>query len=216
MREMSQFHLVRVMRERIARLGNKPPCASSRMASGAPSAGEPWVRPWELRPGLIRAGHQSGEMVGIYARNMPVDPGRSRHPGRPRRQRAHLPHQHPSISCATSSRMPASGCCSWGAAGQFDRALHLIDSGEISHIVALDGTVDLRGCASASHFQAFLVSAATHPASRCCGSASATTAWTTLLTLITSGTTGEPKGSCSTFANMAACFEMHDRRPRPE
>ena len=34
-----------------------------------------------------------------------------------------------------------------------------------------------------------------------------------LLTLIyTSGTTGEPKGVMLDFANIAACFDMHDRR----
>ena len=160
---MSQFHLVRVMRERIARLGNK---AALRVQQDGQWRAIGWRTLGQAMDycaqGLIRAGHQSGEMVGIYARNMPewtqADLGilAARGVSVPIYPTSTLDQLRYIVKDAGIRMLFV------GEQPQFDQALHLIDSGEISHIVALDGTVDLRGCASASHFQTFLVSGSAH------------------------------------------------------
>ncbi|MCR9026209.1 long-chain fatty acid--CoA ligase [Aeromonas caviae] len=211
---MSQFHLVRVMRERIARLGNK---AALRVQQDGQWRAIGWRTLGQAMDycaqGLIRAGHQSGEMVGIYARNMPewtqADLGilAARGVSVPIYPTSTLDQLRYIVKDAGIRMLFV------GEQPQFDQALHLIDSGEISHIVALDGTVDLRGCASASHFQAFLVSGNHQPSEQVLRERERHYRMDDLLTLIyTSGTTGEPKGVMLDFANMAACFEMHDAR----
>ena len=69
---MSQLHLVRVMRERIARLGNK---AALRVQQDGQWRAIGWRTLGQAMDycaqALIRAGHQPTEMVGLYARNMP-------------------------------------------------------------------------------------------------------------------------------------------------
>ena len=211
---MSQFHLVRVMRERIARLGNK---AALRVQQDGQWRAIGWRTLGQAMDycaqGLIRAGHQSGEMVGIYARNMPewtqADLGilAARGVSVPIYPTSTLDQLRYIVKDAGIRMLFV------GEQPQFDQALHLIDSGEISHIVALDGTVDLRGCASASHFQAFLVSGNHQPSEQVLREREHHYRMDDLLTLIyTSGTTGEPKGVMLDFANMAACFEMHDAR----
>ncbi|MGL6431391.1 AMP-dependent synthetase/ligase [Aeromonas caviae] len=211
---MSQFHLVRVMRERIARLGNK---AALRVQQDGQWRAIGWRTLGQAMDycaqGLIRAGHQSGEMVGIYARNMPewtqADLGilAARGVSVPIYPTSTLDQLRYIVKDAGIRMLFV------GEQPQFDQALHLIDSGEISHIVALDGTVDLRGCASASHFQTFLVSGNHQPSELVLRERERHYRMDDLLTLIyTSGTTGEPKGVMLDFANMAACFEMHDAR----
>ena len=211
---MSQFHLVRVMRERIARLGNK---AALRVQQDGQWRAIGWRTLGQAMDycaqGLIRAGHQSGEMVGIYARNMPewtqADLGilAARGVSVPIYPTSTLDQLRYIVKDAGIRMLFV------GEQPQFDQALHLIDSGEISHIVALDGTVDLRGCASASHFQTFLVSGNHQPSEQVLRERERHYRMDDLLTLIyTSGTTGEPKGVMLDFANMAACFEMHDAR----
>lgn len=211
---MSQFHLVRVMRERIARLGNK---AALRVQQDGQWRAIGWRTLGQAMDycaqGLIRAGHQPGEMVGIYARNMPewtqADLGilAARGVSVPIYPTSTLDQLRYIVKDAGIRMLFV------GEQPQFDQALHLIESGEISHIVALDGTVDLRGCASASHFQTFLVSGNHQPSEQVLRERERHYRMDDLLTLIyTSGTTGEPKGVMLDFANMAACFEMHDAR----
>lgn len=211
---MSQFHLVRVMRERIARLGNK---AALRVQQDGQWRAIGWRTLGQAMDycaqGLIRAGHQSGEMVGIYARNMPewtqADLGilAARGVSVPIYPTSTLDQLRYIVKDAGIRMLFV------GEQPQFDQALHLIDSGEISHIVALDGTVDLRGCASACHFQTFLGSGNHQPSELVLRERERHYRMDDLLTLIyTSGTTGEPKGVMLDFANMAACFEMHDAR----
>ena len=211
---MSQLHLVRVMRERIARLGNK---AALRVQQDGQWRAIGWRTLGQAMDycaqALIRAGHQPTEMVGIYARNMPewtqADLGilAARGVSVPIYPTSTLDQLRYIVKDAGIRMLFV------GEQPQFDQALHLIDSGEISHIVALDGTVDLRGCASASHFQAFLVSGNHQPSEQVLRERERHYRMDDLLTLIyTSGTTGEPKGVMLDFANMAACFEMHDAR----
>ncbi|MFQ2102331.1 MULTISPECIES: AMP-dependent synthetase/ligase [Aeromonas] len=211
---MSQFHLVRVMRERIARLGNK---AALRVQQDGQWRAIGWRTLGQAMDycaqGLIRAGHQSGEMVGIYARNMPewtqADLGilAARGVSVPIYPTSTLDQLRYIVKDAGIRMLFV------GEQPQYDQALQLIDSGEIRHIVALDGTVDLRGCASASHFQTFLASGNHPPSELALRERERHYRMDDLLTLIyTSGTTGEPKGVMLDFANMAACFEMHDRR----
>ncbi|WP_454010413.1 AMP-dependent synthetase/ligase [Aeromonas sp. Marseille-Q7275] len=211
---MSQLHLVRVMRERIARLGNK---AALRVQQDGQWRAIGWRTLGQAMDycaqALIRAGHQPTEMVGIYARNMPewtqADLGilAARGVSVPIYPTSTLDQLRYIVKDAGIKLLFV------GEQPQFDQALLLLESGEINQIVTLDGTVDLRGCEQASHFQSFLVSGNHQPSEQALREREQHYRMDDLLTLIyTSGTTGEPKGVMLDFNNIAACFEMHDRR----
>ena len=211
---MPKLHLVRLMRERIARLGNK---AALRVQQDGQWRAIGWRTLGQAMDycaqALIRAGHQPTEMVGIYSRNMPEwtqsDLGI-------------LAARGVSVPIYPTStleqlryivRDARIGILFVGEQPQFDQALQLIESGEIRQIVALDGSVNLRGCPQASHFQEFLVSGNHQPSEQVLRERESQYRMDDLLTLIyTSGTTGEPKGVMLDFANVAACFEMHNNR----
>lgn len=211
---MSQLHLVRVMRERIARLGNK---AALRVQQDGQWRAIGWRTLGQAMDycaqALIRAGHQPTEMVGIYARNMPewtqADLGilAARGVSVPIYPTSTLDQLRYIVKDAGIKLLFV------GEQPQFDQALLLLESGEINQIVTLDGTVDLRGCEQASHFQTFLSSGNHQPSELALRMREQHYRMDDLLTLIyTSGTTGEPKGVMLDFNNIAACFEMHDRR----
>ena len=211
---MSQLHLVRVMRERIARLGNK---AALRVQQDGQWRAIGWRTLGQAMDycaqALIRAGHQPTEMVGLYARNMPewtqADLGilAARGVSVPIYPTSTLEQLRYIVKDAGINLLFV------GDQPQFDQALLLLKSGEINQIVTLDGTVDLRGCEQASHFQTFLVSGNHQPSEQALREREQHYRMDDLLTLIyTSGTTGEPKGVMLDFNNIAACFEMHDRR----
>ncbi|WP_265436546.1 AMP-dependent synthetase/ligase [Aeromonas media] len=211
---MSQLHLVRVMRERIARLGNK---AALRVQQDGQWRAIGWRTLGQAMDycaqALIRAGHQPTEMVGIYARNMPewtqADLGilAARGVSVPIYPTSTLEQLRYIVKDAGIKLLFV------GEQPQFDQALLLLESGEINQIITLDGTVDLRGCEQASHFQSFLVSGNHQPSEQALREREQHYRMDDLLTLIyTSGTTGEPKGVMLDFNNIAACFEMHDRR----
>ena len=211
---MSQLHLVRVMRERIARLGNK---AALRVQQDGQWRAIGWRTLGQAMDycaqALIRAGHQPTEMVGLYARNMPewtqADLGilAARGVSVPIYPTSTLEQLRYIVKDAGIKLLFV------GEQAQFDQALLLLKSGEINQIVTLDGTVDLRGCEQASHFQTFLSSGNHQPSELALRVREQHYRMDDLLTLIyTSGTTGEPKGVMLDFNNIAACFEMHDRR----
>ena len=211
---MSQLHLVRVMRERIARLGNK---AALRVQQDGQWRAIGWRTLGQAMDycaqALIRAGHQPTEMVGIYARNMPewtqADLGilAARGVSVPIYPTSTLDQLRYIVKDAGIKLLFV------GEQPQFDQALLLLESGEINQIVTMDGTVDLRGCEQASHFQTFLSSGNHQPSELALRMREQHYRMDDLLTLIyTSGTTGEPKGVMLDFNNIAACFEMHDRR----
>ncbi|MFM4825906.1 long-chain fatty acid--CoA ligase [Aeromonas bivalvium] len=211
---MSQLHLVHLLRERIARLGNK---AALRVQQDGQWRAIGWRTLGQAMDycaqALIRAGHQPTEMVGLYARNMPewtqADLGilAARGVSVPIYPTSTLDQLRYIVKDAGIRLLFV------GEQPQFDQALHLLKAGEINQIVTLDCTVDLRGCEQASHFQSFLVSGNHLPSEQALREREQQYRMDDLLTLIyTSGTTGEPKGVMLDFANMAACFEMHDRR----
>lgn len=211
---MPQFHLVRLMRERIARLGNK---AALRVQQDGQWRAIGWRTLGQAMDycaqALIRTGHQPTGMVGIYARNMPewtqADLGilAARGVSVPIYPTSTLEQLRYIVRDANISLLFV------GEQQQFDQALQLLNNGEIRQIVTLDGTVDLRGCAEASHFQTFLSSGNHQPSEQELRVREQQYRMDDLLTLIyTSGTTGEPKGVMLDFANVAACFEMHDKR----
>lgn len=211
---MPKLHLVRLMRERIARLGNK---AALRVQQDGQWRAIGWRTLGQAMDycaqALIRAGHQPTEMVGLYARNMPewtqADLGI-------------LAARGVSVPIYPTStleqlryivRDASIGLLFVGEQPQFDQALTLLNDGEIRQIVALDGKVNLRGCAQASHFQEFLASGNHKASEQELRGRESQYRMDDLLTLIyTSGTTGEPKGVMLDFANIAACFEMHNSR----
>ncbi|WP_042011803.1 AMP-dependent synthetase/ligase [Aeromonas fluvialis] len=211
---MPKLHLVRLMRERIARLGNK---AALRVQQDGQWRAIGWRTLGQAMDycaqALIRAGHQPTEMVGIYARNMPewtqADLGilAARGVSVPIYPTSTLEQLRYIVRDANI------GLLFVGEQPQFDQALQLIESGEIRQIVALDGSVNLRDCPQASHFQEFLVSGNHQPSELVLRERESQYRMDDLLTLIyTSGTTGEPKGVMLDFANVAACFEMHNTR----
>ncbi|MFM5115816.1 long-chain fatty acid--CoA ligase [Aeromonas hydrophila] len=211
---MPKHHLVRLMRERIARLGNK---AALRVQQDGQWRAIGWRTLGQAMDycaqALIRAGHQPTEMVGIYARNMPewtqADLGilAARGVSVPIYPTSTLDQLRYIVKDAGIKVLFV------GEQPQFDQALQLIESGEIRQLVALDGSVNLRGCAAASHFQTFLVSGNHQPSEQVLRERESQYRMDDLLTLIyTSGTTGEPKGVMLDFANIAACFEMHNSR----
>ncbi|HDZ8911902.1 TPA: long-chain fatty acid--CoA ligase [Aeromonas hydrophila] len=211
---MPKHHLVRLMRERIARLGNK---AALRVQQDGQWRAIGWRTLGQAMDycaqALIRAGHQPTEMVGIYARNMPewtqADLGilAARGVSVPIYPTSTLDQLRYIVKDAGIKVLFV------GEQPQFDQALQLIESGEIRQLVALDGSVNLRGCPQASHFQTFLVSGNHQPSEQALRERESQYRMDDLLTLIyTSGTTGEPKGVMLDFANIAACFEMHNSR----
>lgn len=211
---MPKLHLVRLMRERIARLGNK---AALRVQQDGQWRAIGWRTLGQAMDycaqALIRAGHQPTEMVGLYARNMPewtqADLGilAARGVSVPIYPTSTLEQLRYIVRDANI------GLLFVGEQAQFDQALTLLKDGEIRQIVALDGKVNLRDCPEASHFQAFLVSGNHQASEQELRIRETQYQMDDLLTLIyTSGTTGEPKGVMLDFANIAACFEMHNRR----
>lgn len=211
---MPKLHLVRLMRERIARLGNK---AALRVQQDGQWRAIGWRTLGQAMDycaqALIRAGHQPTEMVGLYARNMPewtqADLGilAARGVSVPIYPTSTLEQLRYIVRDANI------GLLFVGEQAQFDQALTLLKDGEIRQIVALDGKVNLRDCPEASHFQAFLVSGNHQASEQELRVRETQYRMDDLLTLIyTSGTTGEPKGVMLDFANIAACFEMHNSR----
>jgi len=211
---MPQSHLVRRVRERVSRSGDR---AAQRVHLDGQWRTTSWRALGEAMDGcaraLIRAGHRPGEMVGIYARNMPewtqADLGilAARGVSVPIYPTS-APDQVRYILRDANIRVLFAG-----EQPQFDRALDVLNGGGIDRIVALDGRVDLRGCEQASHFGDFVGWGDHPPSGQELRRREALYRMDDLLTLIyTSGTTGEPKGVMLDFANLAACFEMHDRR----
>lgn len=211
---MPKLHLVRLMRERIARLGNK---AALRVQQDGQWRAIGWRTLGQAMDycaqALIRAGHQPTEMVGLYARNMPewtqADLGilAARGVSVPIYPTSTLEQLRYIVRDANI------GLLFVGEQAQFDQALTLLKDGEIRQIVALDGKVNLRDCPAASHFQTFLVSGNHQASEQELRVRETQYRMDDLLTLIyTSGTTGEPKGVMLDFVNIAACFEMHNSR----
>jgi long-chain acyl-CoA synthetase len=211
---MPHSHLVQRIRGRVATAGDRP---AQRVQRDGEWRAISWRELGDAIDGcaraLIRAGHQPGGMVGVYARNMPewtqADLGILAARG------VSVPIYPTSAPDQVRYILRDAGIrlLFVGEQAQFDFALELLAGGDIALIVALDEQVDLRGCAQASHFRAF-ISAGDDPSSaKELSRREADYRMDDLLTLIyTSGTTGEPKGVMLDFANIAACFEMHDRR----
>ena len=211
---MPQSHLVRRIRGRVSEFGDR---VVQRVQRDGQWRATSWRTLGRAMDGcaraIIRGGHQPGEMVGVYARNMPewtqADLGILAARG------VSVPIYPTSAPDQVSYivRDARIGLLFAGEQPQFDRALELLSAGEISRIVALDQRVDLRGCRQACHFQDFIAQGDHPPSEQELRQREALYRMDDLLTLIyTSGTTGEPKGVMLDFANIAACFGMHDRR----
>ncbi|MGL5948054.1 MAG: AMP-dependent synthetase/ligase [Aeromonas sp.] len=211
---MPNSHLVRLIRERIAKLGNKP---VQRVQQDGQWRDISWHALGQAMDycaqALIRAGHQPGEMVGICARNMPEWTQADLGILAARGVSVPIYPTNTTEQVRYILRDAKISTLFVGEQAQFDQALTLLNDGELRQIIALDPQVDLKGCAAASHFQAFLVSGNHTPSADALVERAQQYQMDDLLTLIyTSGTTGEPKGVMLDFANVFACFEMHDRR----
>ncbi len=213
---MPQSHLVQQIRERVVRYGGKP--VQRVQVDGA------WRRiTWQelglamegCARALIRGGHQPGEMVGICARNMPEWTQADLGILAARGVSVPIYPTSPPDQARYIIRDAGIRILFVGEQPQFDRALELLQAGDITRIVALDDAVDLRGCAQASRFGDFVREGDDPASEEELRRRGEQRRMDDLLTLIyTSGTTGEPKGVMLDFANFAACFDMHDRRIR--
>jgi len=163
--------------------------------------------------GLIRLGHRPGEMVGLCARNMPewtqADLGilTARGVTVPLYPTSTLEQACFIIRDASIRILFA------GEQAQVDLGIELVETGEISHLVALDAGVDLRGCGQAMTLEAFLLAGDEPGAAAELAKRSGEYRMDDLLTLVyTSGTTGDPKGVMLDQGNLAAAMDLHDRR----
>jgi long-chain acyl-CoA synthetase len=211
---MPSMHLVTLIRNRALQGGSRP---AQRYQAGGEWRTVSWSALGEAMDGcacgLIALGVQPGEMVGICSRNMPewtqADLGILSAGG------VSVPIYPTSTVDQFRYIVRDAGIrvVFVGEQPQFDRALTLLNEGEIDQIVALDSSLDLDGCPRARHFSGFVQSASDAASAEELERRRAAYRLTDLLTLIyTSGTTGEPKGVMLDFANLAACIEMHDRR----
>ena len=209
-----KLHLVHLIRERINQLGNK---TALRVKQDDQWRTISWRNLGQAMDycaqALIYAGHKTGDMVGIYARNMPewtqVDLGilAARGVSVPIYPTSTLEQLHYIVQDANIDLLFV------GEQPQFDQALILLNRGEIRQIIALDNSVDLRDCSQACYFDAFLISGHHLASEQELARRATHYQIDDLLTLIyTSGTTGQPKGVMIDFANVAACFEMHNTR----
>ena len=101
-----------------------------------------------------------------------------------------------------------------GEQEQFDAALALLESCEhLNKLIALDSSVDLKGCEQACHFDDFIkLEGETAHLQQEMNTRIAAHNLDDLLTLIyTSGTTGKPKGVMLDYSNLAASFIGHDK-----
>ncbi len=163
--------------------------------------------------GLVKLGHKPGEMVGLCGRNMPEwtlsDLGILAARGVP------VPlYPTSNLDQATFILRDAGIRILFaGEQPQVDLGIELLAQGEIAHLVALDASVDLRGCPQALTLQG-LLDLGDDPATAVELEARvAAFRMEDLFTLVyTSGTTGVPKGVMLDQANIAAAMRLHDLR----
>jgi long-chain acyl-CoA synthetase len=214
---MQELHLIRVFREHVRTWQDRP---AMRAQLGGP--GSPWLEvTWgELgrimdlaAQGLIALGHQAGDMVGLCSRNMPEWT---------QADLAILAARGVTVPLYPTSTLEQARfiirdagihILVVGEQAQVDLALALLAQGEIAHVVALDGRVDLRGCPQALTLQALMALGNAPALAEELARRAADFSLNDLLTLVyTSGTTGEPKGVMLDHANLTAAMRLHDGR----
>ncbi|WLT33445.1 long-chain fatty acid--CoA ligase [Geothrix sp. PMB-07] len=167
--------------------------------------------------GLIRLGHQPGDMVGLCARNMPewtqADLGilAARGVTVPLYPNS-TPDQAQFILRDAGIRILFAG-----EQPEADLGLRFLASGDIDHLIALDPAVDLHGHPAAMTFEALLALDADGSCGEALAERAANRRMDDLLTLVyTSGTTGEPKGVMLDHANLSEAMHLHDLRLKLE
>jgi long-chain acyl-CoA synthetase len=210
------FHLVRFFREAAGERGEKT--ALKAYGTGQETTWAELGRVMDLAArGLIALGHQSGDMVGLCGRNMPewtqADLGILAARG------VTVPLYPTSTVEQASFILRDAGIriLFTGEQAQLDLGLELLKSGEISHVIALDPEVDLRGCPEALAFGDLLALGAGEGTREEFQRRVEGCLPSDLVTLVyTSGTTGEPKGVMLDHANLGAAMQLHDGRLKVE
>ncbi|GGA81609.1 long-chain-fatty-acid--CoA ligase [Neiella marina] len=209
---MTRYHLVELLRERISQSGNNE---AMRYEANGGWRSISWQQFGEqvqvFAQALISSGHQVGDKVGIFSRNMPewtiADYGILS-------ARGVVVPIYPTNTLAQTRYIIQDAnidilCV--GEQGQYDLALELLNNGDIQQIIVFDDSVDLKGCTNAV-YSSYFVAADSNAHSELLNR-SEQFDMTDLVTLIyTSGTTGEPKGVMLDFANFAAAMKVHDER----
>ncbi len=206
------FHLVRFLREQAPVRG-----AKVALRSHGEGATVTWAELGErmdrIARGLLRLGHEPCGMVGLCGRNMPEwtmsDLGILAARGVPvplyptsNLEQAVFIIRDAGIRILFAGEQP-----------QVDLGIELLAQGEIAHLVALDASVDLRGCPQALTLQALMDLGGDPATAAELEARAAGYRLDDLYTLVyTSGTTGEPKGVMLDQANIAAAMHLHDLR----
>ena len=211
---MPTSHLVEIFREHARAWKDKP--AQRVQVDGAwrDTSWSALVAAMEaVARGLIRLGHQPGERVGLAARNMPewtqADLGILAARG------VTVPLYPNNTPEQTRFILRDAGIrfLFIGEQEQADLGLDLLARDEISHLIALDPDVDLKGHPKAMGFADLQALGADPEAEAESARRTRGFRMDDLLTLVyTSGTTGEPKGVMLDHANVAEALRLHDLR----
>ncbi|WP_281646674.1 long-chain fatty acid--CoA ligase [Parendozoicomonas sp. Alg238-R29] len=213
--QLSSYHLVSLLRERISKYQNRPALCYANSSDGQDiSWAELGVQVEELALALIAAGLDVQGKVAIFSRNMPEWTVADLATLWCRGVSVPIYPTNTAKQAAYIIKDAGARILFVGEQEQFDAALGIsADNPELERIIAMDASIDLRSSEKACHMQAFVNAHGDRAERAELQSRLEGMCMDDLLTLIyTSGTTGEPKGVMLDYTNIAAGFKSHDSR----
>ncbi len=213
MSSYTQFHLVNLLRERMQTFRDKIALRYATQEAADISWQDLGQRVEQLALALLGAGVEIQERVAIFARNMPEWTIADLATLWCRAITVPVYSTNTAGQTAYILRDASVRLIFVGEQEQYDAVLALENEyPNLTHIVVLDDSVDLKDCAKAYYLNDFIVMGGLHHKDEL-EQRLASANLDDLLTLIyTSGTTGEPKGVMLDYRNFAAAIKMHDSR----